>query len=603
MGRARSATVLAAAGLSLAFLSGCGSETESAPPPPIRIDIPAPASAPPRPPAAGERAPATTLRPSAPSGAPTSSFPAPEPSPAASASRPARPPAAAAPADLPADLVRSVREQVLSLPEFYRDLCLTPEERLRAEGLVGFGKGRPEDAAFLQSVLSSPKVRFAREEWAFIGETRERLEKQAFETLPVDEVKLKDGRTVVGRIVEETPEAVRVERRLAGGVAGMVNVPRGDIVTIGRGQGPGAEFRERWERARAGSPEDLPALMEWCKARGLTPQAKLAAFTILASRPGHPRAREEAELPADPVRRALEAAEQGGFIAYEGRTWTPRELRDKLLKDGFVLFDGAWYTRKERIIAVPNLFDYEESSEKAVSISAEHGAGISHDADIVWRSSPDPQTGQVRYTTDLHFKRRFYTVPLIVTTKRDGVRSEVGPAREVWYDVDQAATPAGTPLYGEVLISIPLDQIVLEGAVLALAEVKGGASITMSLLHGGERVKLYTVTSKDESYHKLPERVRGARALDFAAEIRMKAAYVKKVERRPIQRLRRDPRGTVQGKEVEVVHERLVPDYQAVLFPSTPRGGDVFKVRLVVGDPAEGLTALFRNAGALQVLR
>lgn len=65
-------------------------------------------------------------------------------SPPAPAACPAGPPlAAAGPPDL---------------PEFYRELCLTPEERLRAEGLAGFGKGRPEDAAFLQSLLSSPKA-------------------------------------------------------------------------------------------------------------------------------------------------------------------------------------------------------------------------------------------------------------------------------------------------------------------------------------------------------------------------------------------------------------------------------------------------------------
>ena len=584
-----------------AVLGACEAE-KAAPPPPIRIDLPSPTPAPP-PAEGGAPVPSPTVQPSVLPPAATASFPEPPPAVAPADPRDDRAAAARSANDLPGDLLRAVREQVLGLPEFYRNLCLTPDERLRAEGLVGLGKGRPEDVAFLQSLAASPKVRFAREEWAWIAENRKRLEKEALDALPADEVKLRDGRTIVGRIVEKSAELVRVERRPAGGVAGTVNVPRGEILAIGRGQGPGAEFRDRWEKARSGSAQDLLALMEWCKVKRLTLQARLVAFTLLSAQPEHPKAREEAELPPDPVRRALEAIDQGGFISYENRTWTPRELRDRLLKDGYVLFDGAWYTRKDRLIAVPNLFAYEEASEKAVSISAENGAGIAHDADIVWRSSPDPQTGQVRYATDLQIKRRFYTIPLVVTTQRDMLRSEIGPAREVWYDVDRAKTSPGTELYGEVLLSIPLEEVILEGSVQAVAEVKDGASIAMCLLHQGRRVKLYTATSRDESYHRLPDLVRGMRALDFVAEIRMRAAYVKKVERRPIQKLRRDPQGTVQGKDVEVVHERLVPDYAAVLFPSTPRGGDVFRLRLVVGVPAEGLTALFRNVGALHVLR
>lgn len=512
------------------------------------------------------------------------------------------PPAGSSP-ELPPDLLRRVRDEVLGLPEFYRILCLSREEWLRAEDLLRSGKGHSEDVAFLESLLASPKVKFAREDWTLIRETRERLQKEALDALPVDEIKLRDGRVLTGKIIEETDETVGLERRLAGGVAGRMNLPRANIASILRGRGPGAEFRGRWEQARGGRPEGLLSLIEWCKANGLTLQAKLAAFELLSADPGQPKARETAELAADPVRRALEASEQGGFIAYEGRMWIPRELRDKLLKDGYVLLDGAWYTRKERIVTVPNLFAYEESRETGVSIHAERGGGIAHDADVVWRSSSDSQTGQVRYASELRIKRRFYATPLVVTTHRDPFRSQTDPVREVWYEVDHAQVPPGKELYGEVLINVPLDRIVLEGAVLAVAEVKQGASITMSLLHEGQRIKLYTATSRDDSFHKLPDLVRGRMALDLVAEIRMRAAYVKKIERHTLQRLRRDPRGNVVARELEVVHERLVPDYAAVLFPSTPRGGDVFKLRLVVAEPAEGLTALFRNAGAAGVLR
>lgn len=74
-------------------------------------------------------------------------------------------------------------------------------------------------------VPASPEVKFAREDWTLIRETHERLQKEALDALPVDEIKLGDGRVRTGKIIEETGEAVSLERRLAEREAGRMNLP------------------------------------------------------------------------------------------------------------------------------------------------------------------------------------------------------------------------------------------------------------------------------------------------------------------------------------------------------------------------------------------
>ena len=60
---------------------------------------------------------------------------------------------------------------------------------------------------------------------------------------------------------------------------------------------------------------------------------------------------------------------------------------------------------------------------------------------------------------------------------------------------------------------------------------------------------------------------------------------------------------TVIQKELDVVHERQIPEYHAVLFPSTSTTNEVFYIKAVVGEPAPVLTRLFADVNALDMLK
>ena len=46
---------------------------------------------------------------------------------------------------------------------------------------------------------------------------------------------------------------------------------------------------------------------------------------------------------------------------------------------------------------------------------------------------------------------------------------------------------------------------------------------------------------------------------------------------------------------VDILHYRQIPDYKAVLFPSTQNAMDVFRLKLAVGDPLPLVDKLFSN--------
>src|SRR5205807_5732994 len=131
---------------------------------------------------------------------------------------------------------------------------------------------------------------------------------------------------------------------------------------------------------------------------------KLVAFTILRADPANTLARTEAGLPADPVKTADEIA-KGGMIAYQGKNWNPKQLRDKFVSEGFCLLDGKWYSKKDKMITVPGLFRYERQADKPVNFSGT--AHLSHDTDIVYNKTLDSVTGQALETPEVKLLRRF----------------------------------------------------------------------------------------------------------------------------------------------------------------------------------------------------
>ncbi len=508
-------------------------------------------------------------------------------------------PAAAPPAALAPDLLQAVRDEALGLHPFYQGLALTKEEKARVEALARAGTGTPNDEAFLRGILVG-KVKAARDERAAILGALSKLEGEAFEGLPVDRLVLGDGRIMTGKVVEETPEQVKIERRMAGGVGGVMNFKREALRSLEKGKGPGGEFKTRWESARKGTTAQLASLAAWCRENGLTLQQELVNYQILAADPGNLAARAEAGLAADPVARALEADKQGGFIQHQGRAWIPQELKEKLLRDGNFLREGQWYQRKERMITVPGLFKYERQSDKPVLISG--NAPLNHDKIVTYVTVQDVTTNSFIEREDVKLARAFYAPTLETRLSSDAFVRFPLPSGNAELDVqgrmDVGAPVAGTPVSGEVFITVPLGEPIIEASVTTHAEVKPGGSIGVFLIHDAQRIHLYNCGSKEDTSRKLPDLVKGKTQVDLVAVISAKAAYTLKIEKRRARGLKRDARGFVIQKALDIVHHRLIPDFQAVLFPSNSNTIEVFRLRVTTGEAAHGLNKLFERAPA-----
>ncbi len=336
------------------------------------------------------------------------------------------------------------------------------------------------------------------------------------------------------------------------------------------------------------------------------------ACLILKTDPGFPEARAELGLPADPVKRAEEVAAAGGAIPYDGREYTPKELKEKLLREGNVLIDGQWHTKKDRMISLPGLFRQDKQADKALSIAIT-GAALTAETETTYKVVQDIATKSFVEQTDVKQVRRFYAVPMSVETMRGmpptGVGMAIptapvtaGPEIEIQNMWDFPTPAPNTPLVGEVAITVSTGQPIIEASVTAQAQVKSAGSITFFLVEGQNRAKLFQCAQKEDSSRKLPDSVRGKTEVTLVAAFSSTATYTPKTERRRIKAPRKDGRMLIE-KGIDVVHHRLIPDYQAVLFPSNSNTIEVFRFRAVVGEPAAGLNALFEKAGALEILK
>jgi hypothetical protein len=540
--------------------------------------------------------------------------------PAASEVRPRPPlPAAPAPASAPQtapssrpgaaigpDVVARVRSDVLTLHPYYLSLLLTPAEKVRLDGISASGKGLPEDADFVQQLLTGSKLKCIRDEIAGIAQTIPTLDRESQEGLPTDRVTMNDGRVMNCRILEESPEVVKISRALSGGVAGQLPLRRENINKIEKGKGIGTEFTTRWESAQKGTTAGLVELLVWCKENALTGQGRLVAYTILKADPSNTQARAEAGLSADPVKNADEVA-RGGIIAYQGRNWPVRELKEKFLKDGYALMDGQWYMRNEKMISMPGLFRYEREKEKPVILSG--SAAVCHDTDIVYRSVQDPVTQGWNENQEIRNIRRFYAPPMAVAlTSRIPPGISVPPSSyelSIRLEVDEGNPGPGAPMKGEVVINVPIGAPLLEASVMTAAEVKAGGSIVVYHSTGSgdneKRTKLYVCDAKESQSHPIaPDLIRGMTEINLVAVIEEPSAYFQKVERRHVHPA--VMKGKYQQTPAEdAVHHRLIPDYKAVLFPSKENTFEVFRVKAIVAEPAAWLNKLFAaNPDALK---
>jgi hypothetical protein len=137
-----------------------------------------------------------------------------------------------------------------------------------------------------------------------------------------DEVFLKGGGRLSGRIVSRTADKVEVDVG-----AGRIAVPASSVVRIEEGVSPLQEYEERAGRLAPGDVEGWIALAEWADAQGLGTQAREAYHRVLAVSPDDPRANE-----------AL------GNVKTDGR-WVSED--ESYRARGYVRYGDEWMTPAE----------------------------------------------------------------------------------------------------------------------------------------------------------------------------------------------------------------------------------------------------------------
>ena len=143
-----------------------------------------------------------------------------------------------------------------------------------------------------------------------------------------DEVFLKSGGQLSGRVVSRTATAVEVDVG-----AGKITVPASSVVRIEEGRSPLQEYEERAGKLAAGDADGWVALGQWAEGKGLSKQAGEAYHRALAASPLDPRANEglgNVLVDGRWVGEA-EAYRAKGYVQFEGEWITPAE-HDAILK-------------------------------------------------------------------------------------------------------------------------------------------------------------------------------------------------------------------------------------------------------------------------------
>jgi hypothetical protein len=151
---------------------------------------------------------------------------------------------------------------------------------------------------------------------------------------PADEVFLKGGGQLSGRIISRSATTVEVDVG-----AGRIGVPASSVLRIEEGRSALQEYEERAGRLAAGDVEGWVALAQWAESRGLGTQAREAYHRALAVSPDDPRA--NAALGNVQVNGRWVSEDESyrarGYVQYEGEWITPAEheaiLRESAAED------------------------------------------------------------------------------------------------------------------------------------------------------------------------------------------------------------------------------------------------------------------------------
>ena len=137
-----------------------------------------------------------------------------------------------------------------------------------------------------------------------------------------DEIHLKGGGRVSGRIVERTATHVAIETG-----PGRLTLPISRVERIVEGRSALDSFSERAAELAASDTEGWAELARWAEERDLLTQARSAWQRVLATDPGHAQANTGlGRVPLDGVWMSAEDAYRArGYVSYEGRWLTPAE--------------------------------------------------------------------------------------------------------------------------------------------------------------------------------------------------------------------------------------------------------------------------------------
>ncbi len=177
-------------------------------------------------------------------------------------------------------------------------------------------------------------------------------------------VHLKDGHRVEGRLIEETPERLKIETR-----TGIQTIPRADIESVERVKTDWEEYRERAAILDSKDADGHYQLGLWCRAKRL-PAESLGEFKkAIAAAPDHAGARKELGYvkkksgwvkeaegsPAQPTdepktdEAPATEADRGpiaGFVKVGTQWMTPEDQRER--NAGRVRYKGIWMSPEDR---------------------------------------------------------------------------------------------------------------------------------------------------------------------------------------------------------------------------------------------------------------
>lgn len=171
-----------------------------------------------------------------------------------------------------------------------------------------------------------------------------------------DVVKLKDGRSFEGTIVEQDDQKVIIKTKF-----GLNELKRAEVESVEIKATPEQEFRDRRKTSK-GDAKALFELYEWAKINGLKSQSKQALRDVIKADPEHGDARRllgyvqfKDRWVSKREAEKLEAAEERkaklaqGLVEYKGEWMSPEDKEVAEMTDkGFEKIEGEWVNVREK---------------------------------------------------------------------------------------------------------------------------------------------------------------------------------------------------------------------------------------------------------------